>query len=168
MRQVLILKKHTLVSIAMAWWKERVRGRRRIILAPGLVLMVRSGRGIYHSHPITTLFWNIFSICRRLPANTKTNIYSGGIMSRRLPPKVESSIYLHRKRSFISFASCADLSPIIEQSAVFSFFFHHWHICFQHDMFSSAFQWVKIVKFLPDRENEFHMFMEVKSWNTGF
>jgi hypothetical protein len=34
----------------------RERPEERIILAPGLVLMVRRGRGIYHSHPITTLF----------------------------------------------------------------------------------------------------------------
>jgi len=30
-------------------------------------------------------------------------------MSRRLPPKVESSIYLHRKRSFISFVNCSQI-----------------------------------------------------------
>ena len=71
--------------------------------------MVWIGRKICHSHLITTLFWNIVSMCHRLPAIAKTNIYSGGITRRRLPPKVESSIFLHRKRSFMSFINCSQI-----------------------------------------------------------
>jgi len=50
-----------------------------------------------------------FSICRRLPAKAKTNICSCGIMRRRLPPNVESSIYLHRKRRFVSSINCSQI-----------------------------------------------------------
>ena len=94
--------KHTLVSTAMAREKEHERGNSIFIWAPGLALMVRNGHGMSHSNPITTVCWNIFSICRRQALKAKINIYSFGIMSRRSPPKMESNIYHHLKRNFIS------------------------------------------------------------------
>jgi cytoskeletal protein RodZ len=59
-------------------WNNQIRREKFDIVLPE----VMRKNNVDMSHPSTTLFWNTFSICRRLPANTKTNIYSFGIMSR--------------------------------------------------------------------------------------
>ena len=59
-------------------WNNQIRREKFDLILPE----VMRKNNVDMSHPSTTLFWNIFSICRRLPANTKTNIYSFGIMSR--------------------------------------------------------------------------------------